>query len=58
MKPEWFNIDEIPFDKMWEDDPLWFPSMLKNEKFNLRCCFETNAGKPFCFLKLIFVNIL
>jgi hypothetical protein len=29
MKPEWFSIDEIPFDKMWEDDKYWMPRILK-----------------------------
>lgn len=31
--PFWCNDDEIPFDKMWEDDKLWLPRALKGEKF-------------------------
>lgn len=33
MKPEWFNIERIPFDKMWPDDKYWIPLMLKEKKF-------------------------
>ncbi len=27
-RPEWFSLDEIPFDKMWEDDIYWLPYVL------------------------------
>jgi 8-oxo-dGTP diphosphatase/2-hydroxy-dATP diphosphatase len=33
MKPEWFDIDKIPYDNMWKADRLWLPLLLKNEKF-------------------------
>jgi len=33
MVPQWFDVDKIPFDKMWQDDPLWFPSMLGGKPF-------------------------
>ena len=28
MAPKWFNINEIPFTEMWEDDILWLPKVL------------------------------
>lgn len=28
MKPGWFDIDKIPVDKMWSDDPHWLPHVL------------------------------
>ena len=28
MKPEWYTIDEIPFDVMWPDDKFWVPEMV------------------------------
>lgn len=31
MRPEWFNISDIPYDKMWEDDALWLPRVLNGE---------------------------
>jgi 8-oxo-dGTP diphosphatase/2-hydroxy-dATP diphosphatase len=33
MKPQWFKIDEIPFDEMWPDDKHWLPLFLKQRKF-------------------------
>jgi len=32
MMPEWFSFDEIPYAKMWDDDKLWLPHILKGEK--------------------------
>ncbi|MCK9272285.1 8-oxo-dGTP diphosphatase [Candidatus Gracilibacteria bacterium] len=31
MRPEWFKIDKIPYDKMWEDDSIWLPRILNCE---------------------------
>lgn len=31
--PFWCSIDELPLDKMWEDDKLWLDRALKGEKF-------------------------
>jgi len=28
MKPEWFNINDIPYDKMFPDDSYWLPLVL------------------------------
>ena len=39
MKPEWFNIEEIPFDKMWPDDKYWLPMLLDNKKFEGKFVF-------------------
>nr|CAD7263019.1 unnamed protein product [Timema shepardi] len=33
MFPKWFPIDQIPFDKMWLDDRIWFPLLLRQQKF-------------------------
>lgn len=29
MRPEWFKVNKIPFDKMWADDIFWLPEVLK-----------------------------
>ena len=34
MKPEWFDIDKIPYDNMFEDDKYWMPYVLDNKKIN------------------------
>ena len=28
MKPEWFQIDKLPYAQMWADDPYWIPAVL------------------------------
>ena len=33
MRPHWFSENEIPFQKMWLDDELWYPHLLKDKKF-------------------------
>lgn len=33
MRPQWFIVDEIPFDDMWPDDRIWLPAFLKGQKF-------------------------
>ena len=37
MKPYWFSLKEIPYDKMWEDDKIWLKWVLewdRNIKYN------------------------
>jgi ADP-ribose pyrophosphatase YjhB (NUDIX family) len=29
MRPEWFDIENIPYDKMWSDDKLWLPLIIE-----------------------------
>lgn len=33
MLPKWYNTEKIPFSTMWPDDYLWFPMMLRDQKF-------------------------
>lgn len=33
MKPQWFQIEEIPFEQMWPDDKFWMPLFLSGKKF-------------------------
>ena len=39
MKPQWFNIDEIPFKEMWQDDIYWMPLFLSGKKFKGKFLF-------------------
>lgn len=32
--PIWKPIDQLPFDKMWQDDRLWMPWMFAGNKFD------------------------
>jgi 8-oxo-dGTP pyrophosphatase MutT (NUDIX family) len=29
----WFRLEDIPYDKMWEDDLHWLPLLLANKRF-------------------------
>ena len=40
MKPQWFELDEIPYEKMWDDDRYWFPYFLQNKKFRASFVFD------------------
>lgn len=40
MKPQWFNVNEIPIDKMWPDDQYWMPVFLKDKKFIGRFLYD------------------
>jgi len=32
MKPKWFDINKIPYDKMFPDDSYWLPLVLEGKK--------------------------
>lgn len=38
--PEWFSVDEIPYGRMWMDDRIWFPLMLRDQYFSARFLFD------------------
>ncbi len=42
--PEWVPIDEVPYDRMWEDDRLWLPGLLQGRTVAGEFRFE--GGEP------------
>lgn len=42
MKPEWFEIDKIPYDKMFVDDRYWLPLVLEGKKIKAHFEFDEN----------------
>ena len=32
MRPQWYDVNAIPYDSMWIDDKLWLPSLIKENK--------------------------
>ena len=42
MKPFWFKIDNIPYDKMFSDDKYWLPLIIKGKKIKAFFNFDEN----------------
>ncbi len=40
MKPEWYNLDQIPYDKMWKDDIIWLPRIIAWEYIEYELYFD------------------
>jgi len=40
MIPEWFDIDKIPYEKMWVDDMHWLPHVLAGKFVNATFVFD------------------
>lgn len=46
IKPYWFDINNIPYTKMWDDDKIWLPSVLNWEKdIEYNFILDKNTGK-------------
>lgn len=42
MAPKWFDINQIPYDQMWEDDILWLPKVLSGKIVEGNFLFDGN----------------
>lgn len=42
MRPEWFDFDQVPYEKMWEDDRYWLKFILEGKKIRASFTFENN----------------
>lgn len=42
MKPVWYKIHEIPYDKMWKDDEYWLPKVLEGYFVRAAFTFDDN----------------
>ena len=40
MKPEWFDIQNIPYDRMFPDDKYWLPLILEGRKIKAYFDFD------------------
>lgn len=40
MLPKWFKINNLPFEKMWQDDRHWLPLVLNGKKVNATFIFD------------------
>jgi len=39
-RPLWVPLEEIPYERMWEDDHLWLPMLIRGERFQGRWLFD------------------
>ncbi|HMP72745.1 MAG TPA: 8-oxo-dGTP diphosphatase [Kiritimatiellia bacterium] len=42
-KPLWTPLNDIPYHRMWADDRIWIPLMLKEQPFEGRFLFDDDA---------------
>ena len=54
MAPQWFNIRDIPYDQMWDDDSVWIPQVLRGRK--LQCLFNFTKENAMISAKLLIVD--
>ena len=47
MRPQWFSINDIPFEYMWSDDIFWMPLFLKGKKFKGTFYFDRPSNKEY-----------
>jgi 8-oxo-dGTP diphosphatase len=38
--PRWYPLSALPYDEMWEDDPLWLPHVIAGRRFAGRFVFD------------------
>lgn len=40
MLPKWYNLDQIPYELMWKDDPIWLPRIIAWESIEYELYFD------------------
>ena len=57
MKPQWFNINDLPFEDMWSNDPYWYPYFRQGRKFKGKFLFnEDESVKDYCLYPVSEIN--
>ncbi|MBC5793122.1 MAG: 8-oxo-dGTP diphosphatase [Nanohaloarchaea archaeon] len=44
-RPEWFKLEEIPYNNMWPDDKYWLPKILNGEQFKAVFEFDEDGDE-------------
>ena len=42
MKPKWFNVADIPYESMWQDDKYWLPEVFAGKTVEAQFTFDDN----------------
>jgi 8-oxo-dGTP pyrophosphatase MutT (NUDIX family) len=40
MRPQWWPIDDIPYEDMWAGDAEWMPYVIQNQPFDAELWFD------------------
>lgn len=40
MAPAWYAVDNVPFERMWQDNTHWLPLVLAGERVRARCTYS------------------
>lgn len=44
MRPQWFTVNEIPYEEMWSSDVHWLPLLLADKPFKGSFLFDQNEA--------------
>lgn len=42
-RPQWFSLNAIPYEHMWDDDKYWYPKMINGETLHLKIYFNDQS---------------
>lgn len=45
MKPMWFDLNNLPYEQMWDDDKYWMPLVKQGKKFKAYFNFESDNDR-------------
>jgi 8-oxo-dGTP diphosphatase len=45
---KWFDIEDLPWSEMWEDDRKWLPYLLSGKRFNAEVYFDKKGDLSRC----------
>jgi len=53
MAPQWFNVSDIPYTQMWDDDIVWLPLVLQGKKLKTAFTFDMDNRMEKAYLEII-----
>ena len=48
IKPEWYSVNELPFNKMWDDANYWLKDILAGQETWAQFTFDSNLKVETC----------
>ena len=47
MKPQWFAVDQIPYEDMWPADSYWLPYLIEGKNFKATFIYDRPSTKEY-----------